>query len=87
MSAGLNDENVESVGASGAIFGVVGCFIGIIVVNWKIMANAPTTRCMMICSVVMVIILNILFSFSMQGAYTPGSSTPSTDNWAHFGGF
>lgn len=56
MSAGLNDENVESVGASGAIFGVVGCFIGIIVVNWKVMENAKMTRCMMVCSVVMVLL-------------------------------
>jgi len=30
-----------------------------------------------------------MFSFSMQSSYNPSSSSssPSTDNWAHFGGF
>lgn len=55
MSAGLNADNVDSVGASGAIFGVVACFAGIIVVNWMVLKKAPMVRCMLICSVIMIL--------------------------------
>lgn len=86
MSAGLNSHGVESVGASGAIFGVVATFIGIIVVNWMDLKKAPMVRCMLICSVVMVILINVLFSFSMAGAKN-SSGNAQTDNYAHLGGF
>lgn len=91
MGSSLNPSYIESVGASGAIFGVVGTLVGIIVVNWKILEKAKSLRCMLICMVVMILLLNLMFSFSSFGSFNPNASKDvdktTTDNYAHLGGF
>lgn len=87
MSSAMNSPKVDSVGASGAIFGLIGTYIGVLVVNYHAMRHAKMARCMMVCMIIMLVLLNLLFSISINGSYNPSDGNNSTDNWAHFGGF
>lgn len=60
-----------SVGASGALFGVIGAMLPVLYRNRSVLAN---TR-QMISSIVMTIAINLVIGFS-----------PGIDNWAHIGG-
>ena len=82
MSSAMMDRFSSSVGASGAIMGIIVSLIGILVVNWKVLEKAKALRCMMVCMVMMVVILMLLFSLGTSG----GSKKAHVDNWAHLGG-
>jgi rhomboid protease GluP len=62
----------QSIGASGALFGLVGALLPLLYLNRKVLSN--TNR--QIGNIVVVIVLNLLF----------GVSIPGIDNWAHIGG-
>lgn len=68
-SFALNSQ--PSVGASGALFGVIGAMLPVLYRNRSVLAN---TR-QMINSIVMTIAINLVIGFS-----------PGIDNWAHIGG-
>lgn len=50
----------EAVGASTAIVGMLGVFIGYLIVNWNRLD--PNTKCFMVCMVSFVVIMNVLFT-------------------------
>lgn len=62
-----------SVGASGALFGLMGAEVANLVINW----SSIPQRGMRMCNVVMLLIINAII----------GASLPGIDNWAHLGGF
>jgi len=77
---GALSSDAPAVGASTAISGLLGCFIGFIIVNWH--RIDPNTRCFMICMVSFVVIINILFGVGGQG----GGRTNQVDSSGHLGG-
>ncbi|MBN1312456.1 MAG: rhomboid family intramembrane serine protease, partial [Anaerolineae bacterium] len=62
----------QSIGASGALFGLIGALVPMLYLNRKIFAN---TR-QQIANIIIVIGLNLFYGFSAGGI----------DNWAHIGG-
>lgn len=62
----------RSIGASGALFGLVGALIPLLYLNRKILANTQKH----INNLIMVIVLNLVVGFTASGI----------DNWAHIGG-
>ncbi|KAL5575688.1 hypothetical protein UlMin_017387 [Ulmus minor] len=63
---------IISVGASGALFGLLGAMLSELITNWTIYAN----KCAALFSLVIVIVLNLAFGL-----------LPNVDNSAHIGGF
>jgi len=61
-----------SVGASGALFGLIGALIPFLYLNRKVLANTSQQ----IANIFTIIALNLLFGFTAGGI----------DNWAHIGG-
>ena len=51
-----------SVGASTAIFGLVGGFLALVIVNWKAFDRNPEIRCCIIVMISFLIVFSILFS-------------------------
>lgn len=70
LSAVCNTNSV-SVGASGALFGILGGQLAYIIMNWSEVPNAA----MAACSISVVVFVNLLFGFSGL-----------VDNYAHLGG-
>lgn len=71
MSSVLSPSST-SVGASGALFGLIGADVTYLIYNWN---NLPQNK-MEACFLVVVIIINFIL----------GISTTGIDNWAHLGG-
>ncbi|KAG6557689.1 hypothetical protein Mapa_000454 [Marchantia paleacea] len=65
-------ENQISVGASGALFGLLGASISDLVTNWTIYAH----KCMALWSLIIIVAVNLAFGLM-----------PHVDNFAHIGGF
>ncbi|KAL8153361.1 hypothetical protein V2J09_011121 [Rumex salicifolius] len=61
-----------SVGASGALFGLLGSMLSELITNWTIYAN----KCASISSLITIIVINLAFGL-----------LPGVDNSAHVGGF
>ncbi len=61
-----------SIGASGALFGLIGALIPLLYLNRNVLANTRQR----INNIIMVIALNLVFGFTAGGI----------DNWAHIGG-
>uniref|UniRef100_A0A9I9DT76 RHOMBOID-like protein n=1 Tax=Cucumis melo TaxID=3656 RepID=A0A9I9DT76_CUCME len=61
-----------SVGASGALFGLLGAMLSELITNWTIYAN----KCAALMSLILIIALNLAVGF-----------VPHVDNSAHIGGF
>ncbi|CAM6096896.1 unnamed protein product [Calypogeia fissa] len=72
LSALFLPENQISVGASGALFGLLGATVSELLTNWTIYAN----RCLALTTLVVVIVINLVFGLM-----------PYVDNFAHIGGF
>ncbi|XP_022147001.1 RHOMBOID-like protein 5 [Momordica charantia] len=76
LLSSLNINPVEnptiSVGASGALFGLLGAMLSELITNWTIYSN----KCAAMMSLILVIALNLAVGF-----------VPHVDNSAHIGGF
>ncbi|KAJ7951893.1 Rhomboid-like protein [Quillaja saponaria] len=68
----LTDRPTISVGASGALFGLLGAMLSELITNWTIYAS----KCAALLTLVLVIALNLSIGF-----------IPGVDNSAHIGGF
>ncbi|KAL9254216.1 RHOMBOID-like protein [Drosera capensis] len=69
----LTDKaNVVSVGASGALFGLLGAMLSELITNWTIYTN----KCSALTMLIAIIALNLAIGF-----------IPGVDNSAHIGGF
>ena len=66
-----------SVGASGAIFGLLGCLLGYLFLNWEALDFPGSRRGETLIIVGLFTIISII----------SGMSTPNTDNFGHIGGF
>lgn len=83
------NANSFSAGASTGIFGLVGCLISFMIMNWQALKNrlGSEMRCMMLCMVMM----NVMFIWILSGygeqAISVNKSTISVDGLGHFGGF
>ncbi|GAB2302346.1 RHOMBOID-like protein 5 [Dionaea muscipula] len=64
--------NVVSVGASGALFGLLGAMLSELITNWSIYSN----KCSALSTLLAIITLNLAVGF-----------IPGVDNSAHIGGF
>ncbi|XP_042468830.1 RHOMBOID-like protein 3 [Zingiber officinale] len=71
LSALLLRNNI-SVGASGALFGLLGSMLSELVINWAIYSN----RIAALLTLIVIIIINLVIGLF-----------PSVDNFAHIGGF
>ncbi|XP_042473977.1 RHOMBOID-like protein 3 [Zingiber officinale] len=71
LSALLLRNNI-SVGASGALFGLLGSMLSELVINWAIYSN----RIAALLTLILIIIINLVIGLF-----------PSVDNFAHIGGF
>ncbi|KAJ1413371.1 Rhomboid-like superfamily [Sesbania bispinosa] len=69
---GSSTPNTISVGASGALFGLLGAMLSELLINWSIYAN----KCAALTSLIVIIGLNLAVGF-----------LPHVDNSAHIGGF
>jgi rhomboid protease GluP len=76
MSALINDK--ISVGASTALFGIVGGLLAFLIVNWIAMENMKELRCCLMCFIIILILINVMFGLS---------DTKNIDNYGHLGGF
>lgn len=72
LSLGPSERPTISVGASGALFGLLGAMLSELLTNWTIYAN----KCAALLTLVLIIALNLSFGF-----------LPHVDNSAHIGGF
>lgn len=72
LSLGPSERPTISVGASGALFGLLGAMLSELLTNWTIYAN----KCAALLTLVLIIALNLAFGF-----------LPRVDNSAHIGGF
>ncbi|TYK10553.1 RHOMBOID-like protein 5 [Cucumis melo var. makuwa] len=69
---GFSENPTISVGASGALFGLLGAMLSELITNWTIYAN----KCAALMSLILIIALNLAVGF-----------VPHVDNSAHIGGF
>jgi rhomboid protease GluP len=76
LSALISDS--LSVGASTAIFGILACLLGYLVVNWDALERYGTMRCMVLCMIIIMIMLNVLVGLGNKS---------TIDNYGHLGGF
>jgi len=67
----LGSPGSVSVGASGALFGIIGANISYLIYNWPKIPNNSNEACIL----VFVVVVNFLVGIS-----------GNVDNWAHFGG-
>ncbi|KAI9107376.1 hypothetical protein K1719_021413 [Acacia pycnantha] len=67
-----SSQHLVSVGASGALFGLLGSMLSELVTNWSVYTN----KCSTLMVLVVVIVLNLAVGF-----------LPKVDNSAHIGGF
>lgn len=79
-------SNSRSVGASTAIFGLIGGLLAMIIVNWKALDRNPEIRCCMIVFIVFFLVFSILFSYSSDIS-VGNDSTNNVDIYGHIGGF
>ena len=75
MLSVLCNKNTPTVGASAAIFGVLGGFIAYLIINWKPLERYGHVRSTLCCTIGILVIFSFLFSI--------GSSI---DSIAHVGG-
>lgn len=73
-------SNSPSVGASTAISGLLGIYIGYIIVSWKAMDYPGSPRAQMVCFVAIIVILNVLIGTGS------GDGISYVDNYGHLGG-
>ncbi|KAF9613503.1 hypothetical protein IFM89_008350 [Coptis chinensis] len=72
QSTKIGASSIPSVGASGALFGLLGAMLSELITNWTIYAN----KCAALLTLVLVIALNMAVGF-----------IPNVDTSAHVGGF
>ena len=72
-------SHAPAVGSSTAIFGLLGCFAGYIIINWN--RVEAQTKCYMITMITFVIVMNIMF-----GIGTARGGGSQADNSGHLGG-
>ncbi|XP_065869208.1 RHOMBOID-like protein 5 [Euphorbia lathyris] len=72
LMSSLNTKPNISVGASGALLGLLGCMLSELLINWTIYVN----KCAAISSLLLIIALNLALGL-----------VPRVDNSAHMGGF
>ncbi|KAJ8756177.1 hypothetical protein K2173_024724 [Erythroxylum novogranatense] len=72
LMSSLSTKPIISVGASGALLGLLGAMLSELIINWTIYAN----KCAAITNLVIIIAINLALGF-----------IPHIDNSAHIGGF
>lgn len=80
LSVMLNGPNVQSVGASGAVFAIVGAEIAFLYHHRKLLGQVAQSRLRQL-----IIIAGLNFAIGFASSLTP--SAVSIDNWGHVGGF
>mmetsp|Transcript_25194 Transcript_25194/g.18991 ORF Transcript_25194/g.18991 Transcript_25194/m.18991 type:complete len:265 (-) Transcript_25194:29-823(-) len=77
-------RNEISVGASTAIYGLIGGFLSLIVVNWKAFDRHPEIRCCIIIMIVFILVFGLLFAL---GVNLDTDTVQGVDVYGHLGGF
>lgn len=67
-----------SVGASGSILGILGCYLGYFIKNWDELGPLGSLRYTFLCLLLMLVLLNFAAGSGQRN---------SIDGWGHFGGF
>jgi len=73
-----------SVGASTAIYGLLGGFLAMIIVNWKAFDRHPEIRCCILIMIIFILIFGLLFALGVNLA---DDSVSGVDVYGHLGGF
>jgi len=55
-----------SVGASTSIFGLIGGFLALVIVNWKAFDRNPEIRCCIIIMITFLILFSLLYSLGVN---------------------
>lgn len=86
LSAVVSDDTKISVGASGAICGVIFAMLGMFILAWKALGHPALLqiREMACCMIMILIMFNILFMGA--GSRDPTKSSLQVDHYAHLGG-
>lgn len=85
FSALCRPSTFLAVGASTALFGLVGTLIAIVVVNWKALDRSPELRCFMIIMITFILLFSLISILSDTS--DDGLRTGSTvDGFGHLGG-
>lgn len=75
MLSVLCDKNALTVGASTAIFGILGGLVSYLIINWKTLEKYGPIRQTITCIIGILVFISLLFSIG-----------PSIDGIAHVGG-
>lgn len=75
FSALLSDS--IGVGASTAIFGILGAYLGFLILNWEYLNQWPEIRCNYLIFIMFILIINLFI----------GASSKNVDMYGHLGGF
>lgn len=75
MLSVLCDRNIITVGASAAIFGILGGFIAYMMINWTELGRYGPVRSTLCCIIGIIVVFSLLFSIG-----------PNIDMFAHVGG-
>jgi len=67
-----------SVGASGAILGIMGCYLAYFIKNWTELSALGSMRYTFLCLLSLIVLLNFSSSATKK--------TSTVDGWGHFGG-
>jgi len=96
LSGSVSPAAKVSIGASGALFGMLGAQIPYLLMNWNTYyvpvsqqgqeSQGPTPACMEMCWVVMIIFFNFTGSMASSSMSQSGVAETPIDNWAHGGG-
>ena len=86
FSALCNPSKNESVGASSALFGLVGTLISIVVVNWKAFDRSPEVRCFMIIMIAFILFLSLISFLDDTLNQNSNNDHSSVDSYGHLGG-
>ena len=70
-------DDKTGVGASGAIFGIVGAFAGFLVINWSALKPFGFFRCQLLLMIIFMVFFNIVFAETF---------TKNVDIFSHLGG-
>jgi membrane associated rhomboid family serine protease len=82
----LINPGAVKVGASTALFGIIGLIMGYIIINWSgFDLLGPMMKCQIWCTGFMIIIF--IFIFTPSTSSTTGSTGTSIDYFGHLGGF
>ncbi|EGR29302.1 rhomboid family protein, putative, partial [Ichthyophthirius multifiliis] len=86
FSADFATQNSIAVGASTALFGMIGLYLAYLILNWNALRFLEDLRCFVLCMAILIVSMVFLLSSGNSGIMG-GEKEQNIDNYGHFGGF